>query len=508
MAERHNSDMDDADNREATEDTPLIERDESASQANKKRHLAITITAIALGTFLAAFDLTVVAAIYPTIGGSFNALNQTSYIATAYLLANTALQPLYGRLSDIYGRKNCLLFANVVFLIGTIGCCLAPNLWSLVAARGIAGLGGGGLNVLGVVILSDLIPVRQRGIYQGIMNLVFGSGSALGAPLGGLLSDAFGWRFAFWVQVPVILLSLLMVKTFVNVEAPKSTGSRWKRIDFYGSITLVLGVSSMVIALNIGGNLRPGFFAVPFVLIALAIVLIAAFVYIEARCAKEPIMPMRLMTARTPALTNYINFFASAGYFVLIFTIPLFYRAVMNLSAANAGKRLIPGAIGGSVGSLTFGLIMNKTGRYYWLAVLSPCILITATVLTHTLQADSPLWQQFLFVVPGGLGYGGLLTTTLVALLSSIKPDEMASATGTSYLFRSSGSIVGISASNSVLNALLSARLTYLDHNTVQAIKQNINTIYDRSILSDALRSRVIATYVDCMHVRRNKSTA
>lgn len=174
---------------EIDESQPLINKKDD--QASAKGHLRITIGAIALGSFLAAFDQTVVAAIYPTIGASFNALNQTSYLATAYLLSNTALQPLYGRLSDIYGRKSCLLFANTVFLLGTIMCTISPTLWWCIAGRAVQGIGGGGLNVIGVVILSDLVPVRQRGIYQGIMNIVFGSGSSLGAPIGklGIQSD-------------------------------------------------------------------------------------------------------------------------------------------------------------------------------------------------------------------------------------------------------------------------------------------------------------------------------
>lgn len=487
----------------ATEQTPLVRASDEAQ--GHKKHLRITISAIALGSFLAAFDLTVVAAIYPTIGASFNALNQTSYIATAYLLANTALQPLYGRLSDIYGRKNCLIFANVVFLLGTIGCTVAPTLWCLIIARGVAGIGGGGLNVIGVVILSDLIPVRQRGIYQGIMNIVFGSGSALGAPIGGLLADsAGGWRLAFAVQVPLIFVSLFMVTTFIKQIVPIHSGteSKLKRIDFLGSVTLVSAVSCLILGLNIGGNLMPWSSPVPISLIAVSFALVLLFIYIEARVAREPIMPMRLMTSRTPALTAFTNFFASAAYFVLIFNLPLFYRAIMNLSASNAGKRLIPGAVGGSIGSLGLGLVMNKIGRYYWLLIASSITLIGSTVFVRALGIDSPLWQQFLCLIPGGLGYGGLLTTTLVALLSSIRPEDMAAATGTSYLFRSTGSIVGISTSNNLLNALLASRLTYLDEDVIDGIKHNINTIWDKSTLDKALRSRVLATYVDCMHVR------
>lgn len=488
---------------------PVSRDDESApllpkNAAGSKNHLRITICAIALGSFLAAFDLTVVAAIYPTIGASFNALNQTSYIATAYLLSNTALQPLYGRLSDIYGRKECLIFANVVFFLGTLVCTLAPNLWTVVVGRGIQGIGGGGLNVIGVVILSDLVPVRERGIYQGIMNLVFGAGSSLGAPIGGLIADTIGWRLAFGIQVPLCFISLFMVFTFINVkrpEAPSGSESRLHRIDFAGSICLVAAVSCLIMGLNVGGNLAPWRSVVPISLMSACGVLVVAFVYIEARVAREPIMPMRLMTARTPLLTALSNFFSSMGYFVLIFNLPLFYRAVLNLNAAGAGKRLIPGAIGGSCASLGTGFLMNRTGRYYWPLLGCAAILILSTVLVSTLDVDSTIAQQFLYIIPGGFGYGGLLTATLVALLSSIKPDEMASATGTSYLFRSTGSILGISVSNSVLNALLAKRLTYLDGDVIISIKRNINTIWDKAIFTPTERARVLVTYVSCMQV-------
>lgn len=471
--------------------------------AAAQKHIVITISAIALGSFLAAFDLTIIASIYPSIGTTFNALNQTSYIATAYLLANTALQPLYGRLSDIYGRKQALLFANIVFVIGTAGCSLAPNLWSLVVARGIAGLGGGGLNVVGVVIMSDLVPLRSRGIYQGIMNIVFGCGSALGAPIGGLLADSVGWRWGFGIQIPFCCISLFMVYNFINLptvqaSAANTNESKLKRVDFLGSASLVSAVACLILSLNLGGNLVPWLSSIPLGLMAAFVILTASFVYIETCHAREPIMPMSLMTRRTPLLTALTNFFATAGYFVIIFNLPLFYRAVMNLGAADAGKRLIPGAVGGSIGSLGLGLLMAKTGKYWWFLVASASLVIACTVLIRTLGIDSSLAKQFLYLIPGGLGYGGLLTTTLVALLSSVSSEEMASATGTSYLFRSTGSIVGISVSANILNALLALRLQrYLEPDAVIAIKRDVNAIWK---LPDIVRSKVLATYVSCMH--------
>ena len=484
----------------AEETTALLSQND---ERKTKRRIRITICAIALGSFLAAFDLTVIASIYPSIGSDFNAQNQTSYIATAYLLSNTALQPLYGRLSDIYGRKQALLFANTVFLFGTIGCAIAPSLWTLVIARGIAGIGGGGLNVVGVVIMSDLVPLRSRGIYQGIMNIVFGTGSTLGAPIGGILADSIGWRWGFGVQVPLCLLSLTMVYNFINLERPASSTAqsakeKLARIDFIGAILLVSAVTCLILGLNIGGNTAPWTDPLPIALMSAFAVLMIAFITCERLYAAEPIMPTTLLSRRTPLLTSLANFFSTAGYFVVIFNLPLFYRAAMNATAAQAGRRLIPGAISGSIGSLSIGLLMARTGRYKIFMVASAAVLLLCAVLVHSLQSDSSLLAQYLYVVPGGLGYGGFLTTTLIALLASIEAEEMASATGTSYLFRSTGSIVGISGSASILNSLLSRRLEeYLDIDLTKAIKHDVNAVWR---LTGALRDKVVDTYVSCMH--------
>ena len=176
----------------------------------------------------------------------------------------------------------------------------------------------------------------------------------------------------------------------------------------------------------------------------------------------------------------------------------------MNLSAANAGKRLIPGAIGGSIGSMGIGLLVNRVGKYYWFLLLSAALLIFNTILISTLDMRSSLVQQFLYLIPGGLGYAGLLTITLVALLSSIRPEDMGSATGTSYLFRNTGSILGVSVSSNILNVLLKVRMSYLDERTVTAIKQDIGTIWNDAIIAPDLRTKVLQSYVDCMHVCRH----
>ncbi|ORY82129.1 putative MFS multidrug transporter [Protomyces lactucae-debilis] len=493
-----------------TETTPLLNgspRTEESATARgiSSRRLALTIAAISCGTFLAAFDLTIVAAIWPTIGAEFNSLNQMAYVAVAYHLSNTAFQPLYGRLSDIFGRKQCLLFANAVFGIGTLGCALSRNLGSLVLSRLVAGIGGGGLNVVSVIILSDLVPVRRRGIFQGLMNIIFGSGSALGAPIGGLIADsAAGWRWAFGIQLPIIVLSMFMIWRLIVVKDPMhDTTATWqarvRRIDFIGSAMLVSAISCLIIGLNIGGNMVAWRSPIPLSLMAGFVIFAIAFILVEKNVASDPILAVRLMHARTPILTSICNFFSTTGYFILLFQLPLFYRATMHLSASGAGQRLIPGAVAGSSGSLAIGFLMTYHGSYYRFMLICSGLLMLGTTYVYSLDTHSSLFAQYTVLIPCGIGYGGFLTTTLIALLTNTRSEEMASATGMSYLFRAVGSIVGISASSNILNTLLGSRLTpVVGRKLTEMIKRDANVIWT---LKKHERNVVLGVYVGCMHV-------
>ncbi|BFZ55831.1 hypothetical protein PYCC9005_002872 [Savitreella phatthalungensis] len=474
-------------------------------------HLALVMSAIVCSAFLNAFDLTVISSIYPTIGSEFKALNQMPYVTTAYLLANTAFQPMYGRLSDIFGRKNTLLMAQTIFLVGTLGCGVSRNLWSLVLARAIAGVGGGGINVVSVILLTDLVPARQRGIYQGLVNVVFASGSATGAPVGGILADSLGWRYAFLFQLPVCCINIAYVFFFLkvresspDVEAGKvqSMREKFRRIDFLGAFVLVSAVACVIVATTIGGNTRPWSDPLPITLLCVGAGLIVIFYQVEARYAREPIMPIRLVKARTPLLVSLCNLLSTASYFAQMFTLPLFYRAARHLSAAEAGKRFIPLALGGCTGSLGSGLLMARAGKYYTILVVFGLIYMLGSVFTAvSLNLNTPSWQEYAFMLPLGLGFGGQNTALLIALLTSLLPGEMASATGSSYLFRSTGSILGISASSSMLNVLLLSKLShFLPADSVDAIRRDVGAIGRVLKDSPALAERVLESYNEAVH--------
>jgi MFS family permease len=336
------------------------------------------------------------------------------------------------------------------------------------------------------------------------MNIVFGAGAALGAPLGGIIADHLGWRWAFGIQVPIILLSITMVARFIKVtKTSQNNEEDWKarvrRIDFLGSSMLVSAVSCLIIGLDTGGNLLPWSSPVPLSLIAGTVVLGTCFVLVEIKVASDPILAVRLMRARTPVLTAAANLLTTAAYFIIIFQLPLFYKAVLHLSAGETGRRLIPGAIGGSLGSVSIGLLMSFYGTYYRFMLMCSALLVVGTIFVRSLGLESSLFAQFTVLIPCGIGYGGLLTTTLIALLKAVRKDEMASATGMSYLARATGSILGISVSSNVLNTLLGARLVpVLGKKMTERVKRDAELIW---ALDKHKRIAVLGIYVDCMHL-------
>ncbi|KAI0118890.1 major facilitator superfamily [Nemania sp. FL0031] len=276
--------------------------------------MAALLPALAIGIFLVALDQTLTVATYGKIGSDLQALNSTSWIATSYFLMLTTFQPLYGKLSDIFGRKPCLLFAYAVFGLGCLGCGLARDIVELCIARAVAGAGGGGMNAVVTILVTDLVSLRDRGVWQGYINIVFAAGMSAGAPIGGLFADTIGWRWAFIVQCPIALLAFLSV--YLVLHLPHTDHSHWSakflRIDFIGAFTLVTAVFLLLFGLDNGSN--EGWAKTITILpLALAPVLFAVFVFVEAKVAKEPFAPGNVIFD-PPLLAAYgTNFFGVAG---------------------------------------------------------------------------------------------------------------------------------------------------------------------------------------------------
>ncbi|PVI03376.1 MFS general substrate transporter [Periconia macrospinosa] len=450
---------------EAGEDGGDIERAVSNESHSKfqgmpevRERMKFIFPAIAIGVFLAAADQTLVVTTYGTIGTELHALNKTSWIATSYFLTLAACQPLYGKLSDIFGRKACLLFAYTVFGLGSTLCGLARNMGELIAARAFAGIGGSGMTVCTSILLSDIVGLRERGTWQGYVNVVYALGSATGAPLGGFLADSIGWRWAFVAQGPICIIAISAVSLALHL--PKATAaSHWKeklaKIDFLGAIVLMIAVFGLLVGLDRGSNVS---WSNPYAIAGLCCTpLFGVFLLVEGYVASHPFAPFRIIMNRSLFACYLCNFFSMAGALAMLFYLPLYWQVVGDLTASQAGLYLVPSIFCGVTGSLLGGFYMKSTGKYYWITIFAYSnllvghliVLLFAGVITESI----PVMVAGACI--GGLSNGMGITTTLIGLISNAKHADQAVATACSYLFRSLGSVFGVSMAATAFNQML-----------------------------------------------------
>ena len=362
--------------------TSLEERQKQyEGQPEMRKKMKVIFPALTIGVLLSAADQTIIVSSYGKIGSELKALNNVSWIATAYFLTLTSFQPLYGKMSDIFGRKSCLLFAYAIFGLGCLFCGLAQNMNQLIAARAFAGIGGGGMTTVVSILMSDAVPLRERGKWQGYVNIIYATGAGTGAPLGGILADSIGWRWAFLGQVPLCVLAFVVVSLVLKL--PKREQTDWKqklrRIDFLGAAILIGAVFTLLLALDRGSNVSWKA-KITIISISLSIPLFILFILVEMKVAKEPFAPGHIIFNRSLFACYLCNFFSFSGWLAALFYIPLYFQAVDGLTATQAGVRLIPGIIAGVSGSLFGGFYMQRTGKFYWLTVIAyTCLVVGMT---------------------------------------------------------------------------------------------------------------------------------
>ncbi|ORX55061.1 hypothetical protein DM01DRAFT_1335358 [Hesseltinella vesiculosa] len=460
-----------------------------------------------IGVSLSSMDVSIVATIYTKIGTEFKRSNEIIWIATTYMLSYTALQPLYGRISDIFGRKSAVVFATTFFFVGSLLCGLATDIWFLVIARGIAGIGGGGILTLTTILTSDLVPLRERGSFQGYSNIAYSAGSVIGAPLGGFISDTIGWRWCFYINIPFLCITMYIV-TFLltdynikeQVEAGESTDLwyRLKQVDYAGVLAVVTAVVAFLLATSMGGNMLP--WSHPFVIGCLVLSLLSAIVFcvVEKNWASSPLMPWSIISSRTPLACSTTNLFLIMSSHSTIYLIPLFFQGVLGFSPAKSGLFYLPkvGAI--SVGSLYAGKHMARTGEYQRLTTFGSLLSLIAMIGYASWSPFTPSAVLVLTAFADGLSLGMVLTTTLIAMLSCVGAKEMATITSMSYLFRSTGGVVGISLTSAIYQAivksLLTERITGPDAaEYIDIARKSMNDV--RTLLPDDVLQVVLQTY-------------
>ncbi|KAI0490805.1 major facilitator superfamily domain-containing protein [Xylaria cf. heliscus] len=414
-----------------------------------------------IGVFLGAIDSSIIATLSAPISSEFHSLSLLSWLATAYLIANAACQPVSGRLTDIFGRGPGLIFSNVLFAAGNLICGLAQTSDVMILGRVVAGIGGGGLMTITTFLCTDLVPLRNRGIIQGIGNICYGVGAMMGGVFGGFVHDysSWGWRLAFIVQVPPSLVSAVLVAYLVRIPPKVSEKSRLRRIDFTGVISLVTFLVLLLLGLNAGGNIVPWTHPLPLTVLPLSLVALVFFVIWESRVA-QPIIPVRLLFDRTVFTACMTNLLGCMVQFQALIYIPL-YLQTHGVSAANAGLVLLFSPLGICISSVGSGYIMKKTGRYVGLGILSVSLQLTgAIILTMTTQSlGSPIWPLRLVFFLFGSGQGAMLTITLLACLAAVDHSHQATITSATYAFRSVGSTVGITVGSAIYQNVLKNNL-------------------------------------------------
>ncbi|KAK3945098.1 major facilitator superfamily domain-containing protein [Diplogelasinospora grovesii] len=414
-----------------------------------------------VGVFLGAVDASIIATLSAPISSEFRSLSLLSWLATAYLIANAACQPLSGRLTDIFGRGPGLVFSNVMFAAGNLICGLAQDEKTIILGRVVAGVGGGGLMSISTFLASDLVPLRKRGVVQGIGNIAYGCGAMLGGVFGGVVNDtsSYGWRLAFLVQVPIVAVSGILVWFLVNVPPKVSNRSLISRIDFTGAVLIVAFLVLLLLGLNAGGNLVPWTDPLVLTSIPLGLVCFIGFVWWEARPAnRQPIIPVRLLLDRTISTACATNLMCTMVMMMAVFYVPL-YLQVLGNSATQAGLRLLAAPVGTSIASVGCGLIMKKTGRYVGLGIGVVSLSAIGALCTVMLDENSPDWVTYLAMACQGAGYGGMLTVTMVACIAAVDHAHQAVITSATYAFRSVGATLGITIASTVYQNVLKARL-------------------------------------------------
>ncbi|ODN98488.1 multidrug resistance protein fnx1 [Cryptococcus wingfieldii CBS 7118] len=418
-------------------------------------------------SFLVAFDSTLVSTLLSDIGSAFNASTQTSWLGTSYLLSVCCFTPVYGRLSDLIGRRNAHLTGLTLFTVGTFLCAVAPSMYGLIGARFLAGAGGGGVASVSAILMTDLVDLRHRGMFQGYVNLLYGLGAALGGPVGGWISDNFGWRWAFHIQVPLLVLNGVLIYTFV--VQPSNRPQTWKtklaRIDYLGSFTLALAVASLLLSMSIKTSSTKASgedyaFSDPLIwgLFLASGIFAILFLLVEAYWSPEPILPLKLLTRRTPVAIALSSFTMVTTQFSVLYNIPLFFTIVQLRTSSSSGAHLLPNSILIGAGSLFVGWVMRHTGKYWWLGVNCALCIVATSVGMLFWHKDSPEWLTWVAQAPGGFGYAGVLTTSLVALMTHVQragKGETAVATSMTYLFRTVGQVLGVAVSSAIVQSVV-----------------------------------------------------
>ncbi|KAI8610680.1 major facilitator superfamily domain-containing protein [Chytriomyces sp. MP71] len=398
---------------------------------------------------LSALDQTIVATALKSIFDDLGRQDLSPWLGSSYLMTAAPLGTLYGKFADIFGRKWVFIFAIVVFELGSAMCGAAKTMEFLIAGRAVAGVGGGGIFSLVLIIISDIVSLRDRGKFQGLIGAVFGLASVIAPLIGGTFSDNVTWRWCFYINLPLGAITLATVIAFLNFPPPEGTiNEKLHRIDGLGAILLFISIICLVTPLQLGGSTWAWNSAQVISLFILSVVFGAIFVYVELKVAKEPIIPSAIFVNRSvPALLG-ISLCLGAGFLSGVYYVSLFFQAVFDVTATQAGLAIIPMVIGLVIMSISSGLLVSKYGTYRHFLFIGPVIMGLGIVLMSTLNGDSNSAMKILYLGVFGLGVGSMIQVRILGTCSASR----ATTTAVAQTCNTLGGAVGVSITGTIFN--------------------------------------------------------
>ncbi|PLB51402.1 efflux pump antibiotic resistance protein [Aspergillus steynii IBT 23096] len=411
-----------------------------------------TIVAVLLvGEFISNADSTLVMATTGKISSEFNRLQDASWLSTAYTLGVCAAQPMYGKLSDIYGRRPLLLAAYALFATGCLASGMGRDLWTVIVGRAVSGIGGAGIMTLGSIIITDTVPRREVASWRAYINIFMTLGRSLGGPVGGWLTDAVGWRWLFLLQPPFIVLAAGLVLAKLKLSDRKSSKGSIRRVDFLGTALLAISIVAVIVLLDRGGHAFPWASWTTMVLGSAGLSALATFVWVEMRVASEPIFHLDILRRPNVASSYLIGFLQIASQLGMLFSVPLYFQVTQRASATVAGGHMVPAVVGNTFGGLLAGAFIRRTGRYKTLLVVAGLVAsISHVLLLVRWNGATGAWES-LYITPGGLGTGIASAAAFVSMTALLQPQEVAMATSGYMLLVSLAMTTGVTMTNTVL---------------------------------------------------------